>query len=119
MYTASAVFHLRAGTPTFQLWLGGAVVLFSAWMLVLEIGRAVRSRTCGPWASAGLAVFCITALLAVAGLNLRIAACAGIPAMAFAAVMTAADRHDPMRYSKRDAARNREHQRWASRKGKA
>jgi hypothetical protein len=119
MNTANAVFHLRHGIEPFQLALLGAVILFAAWMTVQEARRGIRSRTFGPWAWTGFGVDSIAVLLAIAGLNPRIAAYAGAPALAFAVVMLAADRHDPMRYSKRDAARNREHQRWASRKGKA
>jgi divalent metal cation (Fe/Co/Zn/Cd) transporter len=105
--TASAVFHLRAGIPVFCLFLGAAIILFSAWMGVREAAFGIRSRTCKPWAWAGFAVFSIAALLAVAGLNLRLADYAGIPALIFMAAMALADRRDPMRYSKRAAARNR------------
>jgi hypothetical protein len=117
MYTASAVFHLRHGITPFQLALLGAIALFVAWMTVQEARRGIRSRTFGPWAWTGFGVDSIAVLLAIAGLSTRIAACAGAPAVLFAAVMLAADRHDPQRYTKRDAARNREYYQYLSRKG--
>jgi hypothetical protein len=103
----------------FYLILGPAVILFCAWMAVREAGFAIRSRTFAPWAWVGFAVISIAVLLAAAGLNRRIAGDAAVPALILTVFFGWADHLDPQRYTKRDAARTRAYQQYASRKGKA
>lgn len=107
MNTASAVFHLRAGIPVFYLFLGPVIILSSAWMAVREAGQAIRTRTCAPLAWAGFAVLSIAVLLGVAGLNLRLAAYAGIPALGFTAAMGLITRHGHSRTRRQADAQER------------
>jgi hypothetical protein len=109
MYTASAVFHLRAGVDPFQLALLGACVLFGGFETVLSVKRGIRSRTCAPWARAGLDIFFITVLMGVLGLSLHVAGVIGFPALTFAAVVALVTRRGHSQVRRQVEAQDRLH----------